>query len=688
MKAAVIRATARRAAVVSLLCAAIATAGAAHSASASASASLPAKAASGQAAEADALMARDAIDAAARDAAADPAATARLAALAGEPGTASHALAAWALANVHLQLGDAAAAAALVWRLDRGDAGLDRSVAALVRAQQARDDRAPDLAAREAREALQRLDQALAPTTPSALDDTLRAETLRLLGAVTGAAGQLDDGLRQLQTARRIAQALRDPAREALALDETAELLTMAGHTERAEAARAEAWQVAQTARVADTALRARLQAGAARRSLATGRTAPALAEATAYAQAAVQAARASGVGVLQAEALCLLSQAERLAGDPPAAQRSARAAISAAAGLPATAALQRLARAQLGLAQLAAGQIGPGRQAVEAVLADAAAPQRDPLAGMLLRQLDEALRAAGEPRAALAVFHRERALQQERLERERGVMLADLRAQYDRERQQRELATLDQGNAAKAATLAQRALMQRALWVAAVLVALALLVLALLYRRLRALRVRLAATQERLRQHSERDPLTGLANRRHCQALMAMRGLDRHFDGALLLLDIDHFKRINDTQGHAVGDTVLIEVAQRLAQTARSDDLVVRWGGEEFLVISPWLPQAHVEPLAERLRWAVAGTPIATPDGPLTVTVSIGHARFPRDGEPAIAWERALDLVDAALYAAKANGRNQVCAAAPFRPASSVAAAVAVGQAESLATV
>jgi diguanylate cyclase (GGDEF)-like protein len=615
-----------------------------------------------------AAAARDKLDAISRNAAADPAtAAARLVELATEGSAVQRAMAAWALAAAYRELSDDTATAALVWRLERSASALDRAVAALVRARVARDDAAPDLAVREAREALQRLDQALATMTPGLLEDTLRADLLRLLGAVTGATGQVEDGLRQLQGSRRLAQALRDPTREALALNDEADVLAQYGQAERAMAAQAEAWRAAQTVVPPDAALLARLQAGAARRVLAAAHDATAWAAAGAAAQSALASARLARAGALEAEALLLLSQAERLAGEPAAAQRAARAALSAAAGLPATAPLKRMALAQMGLAQIAAGQAMQGKQAVESVLVRNGAAGSDPLAAALLRQLDEALRTVGEPRAALEVFHRERALQQARLENERSVVLRDLQTRHDRERQQRELDTLNHGNTLKAAALEQRELMQRGLWAAAVLVMLGIIVMVLLYRRLRALRKRLAASQARLKDFSERDALTGLANRRHCQAVIAGGGLEAAFEGALLLLDIDHFKRINDQHGHAVGDAVLIEVARRLNQTVRGDDLIVRWGGEEFLVVSLRLPAQRLPLLAERLRLAVAGVPIDSPAGPLTVTLSIGHAHFPLQGEPALGWERAVDRVDAALYAAKAQGRNRACAVEPI---------------------
>lgn len=158
-------------------------------------------------------------------------------------------------------------------------------------------------------------------------------------------------------------------------------------------------------------------------------------------------------------------------------------------------------------------------------------------------------------------------------------------------------------------------------------------------------------------------DALTGLYNRRyltaHLDGLFARAG-ETAKRPALLFLDIDRFKRVNDTYGHAVGDLVLRDVASRISRHLRGFDLVARYGGEEFVVVLPetTLPVALV--VAERLRKTIAATPIPT-DDPATsvsVTVSIGIAVTRGEDEtPASLLQRA----DEALYAAKAAGRNCV---------------------------
>jgi diguanylate cyclase (GGDEF)-like protein len=124
-----------------------------------------------------------------------------------------------------------------------------------------------------------------------------------------------------------------------------------------------------------------------------------------------------------------------------------------------------------------------------------------------------------------------------------------------------------------------------------------------------------LSVSNEQLRIQAEIDPLTGLSNRHHLQTVMAERG-GTGLEGTLYLLDVDHFKRINDQCGHAGGDTVLVEIARRLRHTLRDDDLIVRWGGEEFLVLVRPLPQAEAEALAQRLLCALADVPVCTKAG------------------------------------------------------------------------
>ncbi len=169
-----------------------------------------------------------------------------------------------------------------------------------------------------------------------------------------------------------------------------------------------------------------------------------------------------------------------------------------------------------------------------------------------------------------------------------------------------------------------------------------------------------LQAANARLESLATTDPLTGLPNHR---ALVA--ALDAEIAGAsgeggrcgLLFLDIDHFKRVNDTYGHSVGDAVLREFAACVRAALHSGDTLGRWGGEEFLVVLPGMDAAGAQEAGERVRAAVAERPLlAEPE--LCVTCSVGVAACP----PRSAVRAALvDAADAALYAAKRLGRNRV---------------------------
>jgi diguanylate cyclase (GGDEF)-like protein len=167
-------------------------------------------------------------------------------------------------------------------------------------------------------------------------------------------------------------------------------------------------------------------------------------------------------------------------------------------------------------------------------------------------------------------------------------------------------------------------------------------------------------------------DLLTGWHNRRYLQTRLQeelARSQREQTTLVCVMIDIDHFKRVNDDHGHAIGDEVLIEVARRISGEVRSSDVSARYGGEEFIIV---LPHTHLESgrlLAERVRTAVSAEPfgIGTLDAPLTVTVSIGLAEFQpaKDPEdPAVAGERLIAEADTALYEAKAGGRNAVALA------------------------
>jgi diguanylate cyclase (GGDEF)-like protein len=168
-----------------------------------------------------------------------------------------------------------------------------------------------------------------------------------------------------------------------------------------------------------------------------------------------------------------------------------------------------------------------------------------------------------------------------------------------------------------------------------------------------------LARQARELFELSTTDALTGLGNRRRMEAtiaeLTAMHGDDARV--TVILLDVDHFKAVNDTFGHAVGDIVLRIVAKRLQGAVDERIHVVRWGGEEFLLAVVGLDDARASGLAERLRHAVSATPFAvSSDQTIAITVSGGCATG-----PVTAFSLAVEAADTSLYEAKRTGRNRI---------------------------
>lgn len=165
-----------------------------------------------------------------------------------------------------------------------------------------------------------------------------------------------------------------------------------------------------------------------------------------------------------------------------------------------------------------------------------------------------------------------------------------------------------------------------------------------------------------RLRALGDTDPLTGLLNRRAAGRRLDLKASAAVADrsGVVVLLDVDHFKSINDEHGHEQGDEVLKGVADRLRGVCAPGDVLARWGGEEFLLMRAGVDFAQAQALADRLRDCIADAPFAFADGDANITASVGFAAWPffpdPDGNP---WPDSLRLADQALYAAKQAGRD-----------------------------
>lgn len=184
--------------------------------------------------------------------------------------------------------------------------------------------------------------------------------------------------------------------------------------------------------------------------------------------------------------------------------------------------------------------------------------------------------------------------------------------------------------------------------------------------KRVLDLQASLLAAQEALKYQASRDELTGLWNRSGILNILERELIRVVRDGqcaAVMLIDIDLFKPINDTYGHLCGDAVLREVAQRILNSIRPYDSLGRFGGDELLLVIPAGDQPDLKSVAERVRTSVADTEIAMPECCVSVTVSVGFTIAPKGRKVVI--EEIIQSADQALYLAKRQGRNRVIIAA-----------------------
>ncbi|HZV65620.1 MAG TPA: diguanylate cyclase [Telluria sp.] len=345
-------------------------------------------------------------------------------------------------------------------------------------------------------------------------------------------------------------------------------------------------------------------------------------------------------------------------------------------------------ARINIGQAYLGMGRVAEGKRSFEAGLAFYDKQGDKPELQSVLAEYGDALERAGDMVGAIEAYHRERKLSNELFEKQRQKAMWELQEKYEAEKKQRQIQLLSRENEVKSAEIDNRRLQQRVWWLLALVFALASVIVGILYRKVRTANAQLQVKNLELKQQSSRDPLTSLYNRRHFQEFMrshlqAERPVEKRgvgtsgeeICGALFLLDVDHFKHVNDAYGHAAGDAVLKMIAESLHVILRETDMIVRWGGEEFLAFLPAIPRSGVEEIARRLLTGISAHTIDYQDSKISVNVSIGFAPFPLvPGEHPLPWERAVNLVDMALYLAKAHGRNRaygVCGFANFEQTS-----------------
>lgn len=307
------------------------------------------------------------------------------------------------------------------------------------------------------------------------------------------------------------------------------------------------------------------------------------------------------------------------------------------------------------GIAEIGLGHVAQGKRLVEREIQSALDAGNIVDAEGALGEYADALEAAHDWHA-LAVLRRDIQLRERLMTNARQQALLELSAKFDTERRAREIDLLTRDNAIKSAQLDGQRLRQ-ALVLAGALLALAVaVILAWAFRGVRK-------ANQRLRYNSEHDPLTGLPNRRYFHEHLLTRDDATRFEGCVIIIDIDHFKRINDLFGHQAGDHVLACIGKRLAAVLRESDTLLRWGGEEFLAVLPPMADASLATTAHRLLDAVSGELLDWQGEMIHCTTSIGYASFPMPGTTtSISLNRAISLADKALYQAKRRGRNRAC--------------------------
>ena len=497
---------------------------------------------------------------------------------------------------------------------------------------------------------------------PQQAPDDVRLRILGAQAAVRQSLGKLDESVALYQQAVQLADRTSPLWRRAELRSSLAYTLFLAQQTDSAQALNAEATALANQSQ--DLSAQARAANTDAILFGARGRQT----EELHASQQAIALARQAGDRRMEALATANLADFHLKRGEYNTALALALQTLPLAREVR-DATSESVALINAGLAYIGLGQPEKGTVLVREALLIEARISGLPGVADVNRELGHALEKAGRLNEAWAALTEYRRLSDIVFQREQQQAVLELQESQETDRRSRELAALETDNSVKEAQLLGRELQQR-LWALGLLAGVLLLaVVALLLRRMGQANARLHSSNAKLKVATERDPLTGLANRRHFQAVMQQTAA-ASFEGSLLLVDFDHFKRINDRQGHAAGDAVLVEMAQRLRAALREEDLTVRWGGEEFLVVVRRLPAEQVEALAERLLAVIGSRPVAFGTDTVTVTASIGFATFPLPPAcAALPWERAIDVVDTALYLAKAHGRNRAYGVRSLQP-------------------
>jgi diguanylate cyclase (GGDEF)-like protein len=242
-----------------------------------------------------------------------------------------------------------------------------------------------------------------------------------------------------------------------------------------------------------------------------------------------------------------------------------------------------------------------------------------------------------------------------------RQIKLNALEEEHAAAAKQQEIALLSAQNALQTSKLSQQSLREALALLLILICTIAIYFLVRRYWILKKHNGSLETSNHILYEQSHHDALTGLFNRRYFEEQMNKPLLEDNSQYVLAIIDIDFFKKVNDTYGHDVGDEVLCKLAKTLNDNIRQHDFVTRWGGEEFVITLAQTDQADIKTVLERLKNIVQNTQIQTSSGNLSITLSIGVSNEIKAKSLKNSWSLALESADKALYQAKNSGRNRI---------------------------
>lgn len=288
-------------------------------------------------------------------------------------------------------------------------------------------------------------------------------------------------------------------------------------------------------------------------------------------------------------------------------------------------------------------------------------------LLGFLI-EIADAHHFAEKYQAEAKVLREYNQLSSDLFQSEREKQLNQLQEEFSAKEKTKEIQVLTQKNQLNEVKIERQNLQQIVILLVAIVVVLASCLLFLLYRKVQQSNLKLKEANDKLAYQSLRDPLTGLYNRRSLLEHMERRehaerrSPTQELTDGFILLDIDFFKHINDHYGHAAGDVVLVEIARRLTELTRTEDMVWRWGGEEFLILLRRVDISTLANFTKRILDSIGNSSITFDQQHIQVTASAGFLTYPIDGldEELLTWPKALQLADMALYLGKVHGRNR----------------------------